>query len=70
MENVECRKYKKNNDMKAKAFFSNGSTSCRIEITYNNGRRERVAFNSTSELVDYCRDNGVDVLLSDCNVEA
>ena len=47
--------------MSAKAFFNDNDGTCRLEITFHDGRVQSVTFESTSSLVNYCRDLGIPV---------
>ena len=55
--------------MKVKAFFSNGDTACRLEISHPDGHLQHVLFENTSSLVGYCRNCNINVTLSNCHTE-
>lgn len=55
--------------MSTKAFFSNVDGSCRLEITHTDGHRQHVLFENVSSMVNYCREVGVCVVVSDCKTE-
>ena len=55
--------------MKTQAFFSNSSTDCRLQQTFPDGHRRHTLFNSTSQLVDYCKANHITLTLNDCHPE-
>ena len=55
--------------MKIQAFFSNTSTACRLQQTFPDGHNRHTLFDSTSQLVDYCQQNHIDLTLADCHPE-
>ena len=55
--------------MKTQAFFSNSSTDCRLQQTFPDGHRRHTLFDSTAELVDYCKANHITLTLNDCHPE-
>ena len=61
--NLSYKQYQQSNHsiMSAKAFFNDNDGTCRLEITFHDGRVQSMAFESTSSLVNYCRDLGIPV---------
>lgn len=55
--------------MKTQAFFSNSSTDCRLQQTFPDGHNRHTIFDSTAELVDYCKANHITLTLNDCRPE-
>ena len=55
--------------MSAKAFFSDKTGECRLEINLPNGDVQGVRFEKTSSMVDYCNHFGIDVAEEDRRTE-
>ena len=55
--------------MSAKAFFSDKTGECRLEINLPNGDVQGVRFEKTSSMVDYCNHFGIDVAEEDWRTE-
>lgn len=55
--------------MKTQAFFSNSSTDCRLQQTFPDGHNRHTLFDSTAELVDYCKTNHIELTIADCHTE-
>ena len=55
--------------MKTQTFFSNNCTDCRLLLTFPDGHRRHTLFDSTAELVDYCKANHITLTLNDCHPE-
>jgi hypothetical protein len=55
--------------MSAKAFFSDKTGECRLEINLPNGEMQGVRFEKTSSMVDYCNHFGIEVAEEDWRTE-
>ena len=44
----------------AKAIFYNNSTDCTLAVTNSKGGTTHHLFESVSEMVNYCRENGIE----------
>ena len=51
-----------------KVIFSNSNASIRLEY-YVGGEKRMVRFERTSSLVNFCRDNGIEVMVENCITE-
>ncbi len=55
--------------MKVKAFFSNSCGDCRLCITFADGHHRHVLFESVSSLLNYDREQHLDLVMTDCHTE-
>lgn len=55
--------------MKTQAFFSNSSTSCRLQQTFPDGHNRHTIFDSTADLVNFCHENHITLTIADCHTE-
>lgn len=55
--------------MSAKAFFSDKTGECRLEINLPDGGMQGVRFEKTGRLVDYCNHFGIEVAEEDWRTE-
>lgn len=55
--------------MQTQAFFSNSSTDCRLQQSFPDGHNRHTLFDSTAELVDYCKANHITLTLNNCHTE-
>ena len=55
--------------MSAKAFFSDKTGECRLEINLPDGGMQGVRFEKTSSLVDYCKHFVIEVAEEDWRTE-
>ena len=56
--------------MKAQAIFRNNSTDCYLDIQHHTGGSHCfIYFDSTSQLVNYCHQNHIEITLNDCHTE-
>lgn len=54
--------------MNARILFENKSIRCRLEIAYANGDVCTRDFVKVSNLVNFCKSHGCDVLVGDCHI--
>ena len=56
--------------MKAQAIFRNNSHDCYLDIQHHTGGSHCfIYFDSTSQLVNYCHQNHIEITLNDCHTE-
>ena len=55
--------------MSAKAFFSNKTGICRLEVCYPHGNVLKVLFEHVSSMVNFCNEVGIDVHGVNCIAE-
>ena len=51
-----------------KVYFSNNGFAIRLEY-YVGGEKRTARFERTSSLVNFCRDNGIEVIVENCITE-
>lgn len=52
--------------MNTKALFENSSIRCRVEITNDNGEVTKRDFTKVSNLINYCKQQGVEIPIESC----